>query len=287
MTASTDIDEIRKLRGTDIFANCKPGLSESEFRARCGGQSIWHSVDLGDIFIEGARKTSSVLAREMKLMDWPDMTGKSVLDVGAFGGFFTFEAERRGAASVTALDYYSWGYDWPKIHQWVREERDAGRTPDTYNPPNWAFDPVEQPGRRAFDVTKEVLGSKAEPILARLEEFDCKPFDIVLYLGVLYHQENPMLSMRKIASLTSEMCIIETLGVHLPGIEDRPMWEFFNSDQVNQDKTTWWAPNEAGLRDLLLASGFTRVELKAGSHELTEAQRAERRLIRIWAHAWK
>lgn len=287
METAAEIAEIRKLRPRDIFADRQIEVTEAEFRARCDGQAIWHSVDLGNVFIEGARKNSTVLAREMKFMDWPDMTGKSVLDVGAFGGWFSFEAERRGAASVTAIDYYSWGYDWPRIHQWVKEEREAGRTPDTYNPPSWAFDPVGQPGRRALDVTKEILGSKVDLVLARMEDFEHDPFDVVLYLGVLYHQENPMLSMRKVASLTSELAIIETLGVHLPGNEDRPVWEFYNSDQVNNDKTTWWAPNEAGLRDLLLACGFSRVEIKAGYDQLPENRRGTRQLLRIWAHAWK
>jgi tRNA (mo5U34)-methyltransferase len=244
-------------------------------------------VDLGDLFIEGARKDSRVLANESKLIDWPDLRGKSVLDIGAFGGWYSFEAERRGAASVTAIDYYSWCYDWPKIHQWVSAERAEGRVPDTYNPPAWAIDEIAQPGRRAFDITKEILGSKVTPILAHVENFESDPFDVVLYLGVLYHTRNPFYSLDKVAALTKDHLIVETLGVYLPGQEDRPLWEFFNSDQVNTDKSTWWAPNDAGLKDLLQACGFSRVEIKAGANQLSESRRQERQLIRIWAHAWK
>lgn len=283
----SSVDEIRALRPLDLYKDHKSGISEAEFRSRCGSQAIWHSVDLGDVFIEGARKNSDVLARENRLIDWPDLRGKSVLDIGAFGGWYSFEAERRGAASVTAIDYYSWCYDWPKIHKWVESERSAGRVPNTYEPPAWAIDEISQPGRRAFDVTKEALGSKVEPILTHVEEFESDPFDVVLYLGVLYHTRNPFYSLGKVADLTKDHLIVETLGLHLPGQEERPLWEFFHSDQVNTDKSTWWAPNEAGLRDMLLACGFERVEIKGGVAQLTDRQRETRQLIRIWAHAGK
>jgi tRNA (mo5U34)-methyltransferase len=281
------VDEIRNSRPMDLYRDFKSPVSEDEFRVRCGGQAIWHSVDLGDLFIEGARKDSRVLVTENKLIEWPDVRGKSVLDIGAFGGWFSFEAERRGAASVTAIDYYSWCYDWPKIHEWVRSERAAGRVPDTYNPPSWTIDEVGQPGRRAFDVTKEILGSKVTTRLSHVEDFESDPFDLVLYLGVLYHTRNPFYSLSKVAELTNDHLIVETLGVHLPGHEDRPLWEFFNSDQVNTDKSTWWAPNGAGLEDMLRACGFSRVETKSGSNRLSESQRQSRQLIRIWVHAWK
>lgn len=281
------VDEIRNLRPVDVYGAFRSPISEEEFRERCGAQAIWHSVDLGDLFIEGARKNSSVLAKENKLIDWPDLRDKSVLDIGAFGGWYSFEAERRGARSVTAIDYYSWCYDWPKIHEWVQKERTAGRIPDTYNPPSWTIDEVAQPGRRAFDVTKEILGSTVTPILSHVEEFESDPFDLVLYLGVLYHTRNPFYSLGKVAALAKDQLIIETLGLHLPGQEDRPLWEFFNSDQVNTDKSTWWAPNEAGLRDMLQACGFSRVEIKSGTDQLNDRQLQSRQLMRIWAHAWK
>lgn len=281
------VQAIRELRQVDIYKDFRCNITEEDFRRRCGEQAIWHSVDLGDLFIEGARKTSAVLAKEMRLMDMPDLRGKSVLDIGAFGGWFSFEAERRGAASVTALDYYSWVYDWPKIHRWVRAEREAGRVADTYNPPSDTIDPVGQPGRRALDVTREIIGSKVQTTLGVVEDFKHDPFDVVLYLGVLYHTKNPFYSLQKVADLCKEQLIVETLGVHLPGQEDRPVWEFFNADQVNKDSTTWWAPNEKGLADMLIATGFSQVEIKGGADQLSDAQRQRRHLTRIWIHARK
>lgn len=284
----SDITTIRELRPIDIYRDRTSTITEQEFRSKCAPQAIWHSIDLGDVFIEGSKKTSAVLAKENKILDWPDVRGKSVLDIGAFGGWFSFEAERRGAASVTAVDSHSWYYDWPKIHEWVTKERAAGRAPDTYAPPAWAIDKVSQPGRRAFDLTKEILGSQVKPVLVDVEDFESDPFDVVLYLGVLYHTPNPLYSLKKVAALTKDHLIVETLGVHLPGQEDRPLWEFFHSDQVNSDATTWWAPNDLGLRDMLLAAGFSRVELKYGARDQLNEDRLKRRyLTRLWAHAWK
>src|SRR5258706_16415609 len=96
---ASSVDAIRQARPIDKYRDHKSGLTEAEFRRRCRGQIIWHSVDLGDLFVEGKRKGSARLAEENALMDWPDLRGKTVLDIGAFGGWFSFEAERRGAAA--------------------------------------------------------------------------------------------------------------------------------------------------------------------------------------------
>jgi tRNA (mo5U34)-methyltransferase len=281
------VDHIRASRPIDTFKDRQTGISETEFRRRCEGQVIWHSVDLGDLWIEGARKTSEVLAKETKLIRWPDVRGKSVLDIGAFGGWFSFEAERRGASSVTAIDYHSWVVDWPGLRKWVDAEREAGRAPDAYNPPAHLIDEAKQPGRRALDVTRELLGSRVKTELAKFENFESEPFDLTLFLGVLYHCENPMAALRKVASLTKDHLIIETHGIYLPGHEDKAYWEYFGDDAVNADITTWWAPNDKGLADMLKAVGFSRIEMVSGGFNLPAQAKAEARYVRIWAHAWK
>ena len=64
-------------------------------------------------------------------MHLPDLSGRTVLDIGAYDGFYSFEAERRGAARVLATD--SWTWNWPGS--------DA---------------------RRNFDLAHDVLESKVE-----------------------------------------------------------------------------------------------------------------------------
>lgn len=286
MTDSEHIAQIRSQRPTDLYRDHVSGITEQEFRARCGAQNIWHSVDLGDLFIEGARKTSEILARENRSLNLPDLSGKTVLDVGAFGGWFSFEAERRGA-DVTAIDYYSWIFDWPKLMDWVRKERAEGREPDPYDPPADCVNVDACPGRLVLDTTKEILGSRVKTITTTLENFQSDPFDVVLYLGVLYHVENPMESLRKIASLTKGDLIIETLGRYVPGLEDCSHWEYYGGAEMRGDSTTWWAPNAKGLEDMLTAVGFKDVRVNAVTDHLTNDQRKRPQAIRVWAHASK
>ena len=44
-------------------------------------------------------------------IDLPDLAGKTVLDIGAWDGYYSFQAERLGASGVVALDHYVWGVD--------------------------------------------------------------------------------------------------------------------------------------------------------------------------------
>jgi hypothetical protein len=67
--------------------------------------------------------------------------------------------------------------------------------------------------------------------------------------------------------------------------EDKALWEFIGDDSVNNDITTWWAPNEQGLSDMLRAVGFRHIEIKAGNDQIPASARTAPRRIRIWAHA--
>ncbi len=211
-----------------------------------------------------------------------------MLDVGAFGGFYSFEAERRGCTAVTALDYYSWGTDFSKLHAWADEERRRGRVPDNYFAPPSVFDPVGQPGRRAFDVTRRLLGSTVVPVCARLEDYHpAAPCDVVLYLGVLYHCKDPLGAFGHLARVCGGVAVVETLGIVTPRDEDRPLWEFYRDDRINRDGSTWWAPNERGLEDMLLAAGFSRVEILYGADEAMQWKLETPATTRLIVHAFK
>ena len=134
-------------------------------------------------------------------------------------------------------------------------------------------------------------------------------FDVVLFLGVLYHLTDPFGALRRLALVTDEVAVIETAGVEAPGNDDQPAFMFFPNDELLGDPTNWWAPNEAGLVARGHAAGFSRVEtrLTARATEPKEATLARvRRTIgaagltwggitppwrftptRIVAHAWK
>ena len=246
----------------------------------------WHSIDLGAEFIEGRRKGARQLAHETLMAHWPDMTGKSVLDIGAWGGWFSFEAERRGAAKVTAAEYYSWVMDVDRLNAWMESQRGLGAVVNAYEAPADCNDEDAMPGRLAFDMTRGLLGSKVRPLLARVEEAEFEAHDITLCLGVLYHNENPYLLLQKLASCTRELLILETVGVYLPGSPNVPAWHFFGAGELRGDGSTFWASTEQGLQNMLKRVGFSSVEVLYGAEQVTGSP-GEAVHFRLWAHARK
>src|ERR1051326_2299337 len=77
-----------------------------EWRRRFMEGGWWHSFELPDgSFIRGV---SDLEAQEFRIAQFPipdDLTGKRVLDIGAWDGWFAFEMERRGA-EVVAIDRF-------------------------------------------------------------------------------------------------------------------------------------------------------------------------------------
>ena len=65
----------------------------------------WHSIDLGHGVVTKGYKAPETLQYELESLRLPDLRDKTVLDIGAHDGFFSFEAERHGARRVVALDH--------------------------------------------------------------------------------------------------------------------------------------------------------------------------------------
>ncbi len=60
----------------------------------------WHSIDLGDGVVTPGYKSPELLETELAALRLPDLAGRSVLDIAAWDGYFSFAAERLGAARV-------------------------------------------------------------------------------------------------------------------------------------------------------------------------------------------
>src|SRR5205823_2308884 len=71
-------------------------------------QAWHHSIDLGDGVITPGGKTPAHHHYDLERLRLPDLKDKSVLDVGAWDGYYTFMAEGAGARRVVALDHYAW-----------------------------------------------------------------------------------------------------------------------------------------------------------------------------------
>ena len=119
--------------------------------------------------------------------------GLSVLDVGTFDGFYSFLAEKRGAARVLAIDseqYIDWVYD------------------------RWG---VRLAGAEGFRAIKHLLRSQVE--YRRMDAFALddldERFDFIFCFGLLHRVENPLGLLRLLARrLTPQgQMLIETYGI--------------------------------------------------------------------------
>lgn len=206
----------------------------------------FHTIDLGHgIVTPGLDESAAKLA----LLGLPDdLTGCSVLDVGTFDGYFAFEAERRGASRVVAADDFCWSH-----------------------PESPLLD------GKGFDIARWALGSKVEKVRVSVEDLTPElvggRFDYVLFLGVLYHAQDPMRYLRNVFNVCEGTCILET---HVDALDQaRPMMVFYPGGALNNDPSNFWGPNPECVSAMLTEVGFTEVALvaEAGSRMTFHARR--------------
>ena len=204
-------------------------------------------------------KTIDVLRKEAEVVFRHGVTGENVLDIGASDGWFSFEAERRGAARVLACDHFHW------------------------SGPGWG-------DKRGFDHAHARYGSKVESRDMNVQEMSpSNPgvFDTVLLLGVLYHVKDPLNALEHAASVTGKTLVVETVSAF-----DALPWKlatYFEGDEYHGDPTNFWAPNRACLAALLRDVGFRRVEITHNPNVAPHWRRPQTywRHSRMIAHAWR
>jgi tRNA (mo5U34)-methyltransferase len=189
----------------------------------------FHQIELGNGIVTPGQKNT---LNEIKLMGIPDdLTGKTVLDIGAWDGFYSFEAEKRGAKRVLATDSYVWG----------------GKT--------WG-------SKKGFELVRKIKNSKVEDMNIDIMEISSDKigtFDLVLFLGVLYHMRHPLLALEKVSDVTKEMAIIETT-TDLHEIK-RPAMAFYPEGELDGDESNWIGLNHAGMEAMLKVVGFKKIKL--------------------------
>jgi tRNA (mo5U34)-methyltransferase len=148
---------------------------------------------------------------------------------------------------------------------------------------------VPEIGKRGFEFAHAALGSKVEDI--ELEVLDITPdrvgaFDLVLFLGVLYHMAHPLLALERVASVTKTHLILET---HVDmGESDRPVLAFYPEDECAGDGSNWFGPNRAAVEAMLWVVGFRKIELKSSTPVVYSVRGARKsRFGRMVFHAWK
>jgi tRNA (mo5U34)-methyltransferase len=192
----------------------------------------WHSFELpGGRRIDGAVELAALKLRLAQFPIPEDLRGKRVLDIGAWDGWYSFEMERRGA-EVMAIDCWD-------------------------NP--------------RFREVHEILQSRVD--YRQLDIYELTPtrigrFDIVLFMGVLYHLKHPLLALERVCALATEMAAVESFVLreeHLPGggVGQRTMLEFYETDEFGGQTDNWIGPTLPCLLAFCRTAGFARTELRS------------------------
>lgn len=213
-----------------------------EIRRRAEALGPWfHNLDLG-----GVRTAPDHFLGDYPAVKWKgfshaipqDLSGKTVLDIGCNGGFYSIEMKRRGAAQVVGID---------SDEDYLAQARFAA----------------------------EVTGQEIE--FRKLSVYDVaalgERFDIVLFLGVLYHLRHPLLALDLIHEHAArDLLVFQSMQRGSPEVEpaqeDYDFWmaeqfEFpgwpkllFIEHRYAHDQTNWWVPNRACVEAMLRSAGF-------------------------------
>ena len=205
------------------------GLQLESLKQEVAALQWWHTIDLGNGLVTPGLDPTPARLPELQIPQ--DLTGLSVLDIGAWDGFFSFEAERRGARRVLATDSFCWGQG------------------------GWG-------SKAGFALARQALGSHVEDL--NIDPLELSPdrvgtFDLVLFIGVLYHMRHPLLALERVFSVTRDRLILQT-QVDLSAL-DRPALAFYQGTELNNDPTNWCGPNPPAVVAMLRAVGFSEVKI--------------------------
>jgi tRNA (mo5U34)-methyltransferase len=167
-----------------------------------------------------------------------DLRGKSVLDIGCNAGFYSLEMKRRGASRVLGID---------SDERYLAQARFAASVTETE---------IEFRQLSVYEVGS--LGEK---------------FDLVLFLGVLYHLRYPLLALDLLREhVTNDLLVVQSMlrgDEHIEPLEfDYPFEQkdifnlagfpklHFIENKYSEDETNWWIPNNACLEAMLRSAGF-------------------------------
>jgi len=214
----------------------------ADFEARIRALGPWfHNMTIG-----GVQTAPDHFLGDYPSLKWrqfahaipADLTGRSVLDVGCNAGFYSFEMKRRGAARVV-------GIDWDEAY--LAQARFAAEA-------NGAD--IEFRRMSVYEV-------------AALEE----RFDVVLFMGVLYHLRHPLLALDLLyehvvggllvfQSMLRGSAAVADVEPDYPfqadAIFDDPAFPrmFFIERKYSGDPTNWWVPNRSAMEAMLRSAGF-------------------------------
>jgi tRNA (mo5U34)-methyltransferase len=234
---------------------------DSALQARVAELGPWfHNMDLGGVWTAPDHFLGNYPNEKFQRFapHLPaDLSGKSVLDIGCNAGFYSIEMKRRGAGRVVAID---------SDDRYLAQARFASDT--------LGFDDIEFAKLDVYDVG--ALGEK---------------FDVVIFMGVLYHLRHPLLALDLIHEhVAGDLLLFQSMqrgSSHVLALEED--YEFKETDlffetgypklhfveqRYAKDWTNWWVPNRACSEAMLRSAGF-RIESRI-EEEVYLCRRAER-----------
>jgi len=225
-------------------ATQKPSVLEArkriDFAKELAEKGWYHSFELPDgSRIDGFMSLEHERMRYARFPIPDDLRGKKVLDIGAWDGWFSFEAERHGA-TVTAVDCVEMR-SFLEVKRRLNSQVDY-RTMDVYEMPDAG------------------LGT----------------FDIVFFLGIVYHVRHPLLALDILCGLTRDIAIVDSFvtdgSTWQDNPEEIPTMEFYELEELGNQFGNWFGPSVACLVAMCRAAGFVRVELLfAAAHHAVAA----------------
>jgi tRNA (mo5U34)-methyltransferase len=217
-------------------------VSKDEIRRRAEALGPWfHNIELNGVWTAPQHFLGDYPAVKWRSFAGAipqDLTGKSVLDIGCNGGFYSIEMKKRGAARVLGIDF---------------------------------DDDYLAQARFAADVTGHDIEFR------KLSVYDVgalsERFDVVLFMGVLYHLRHPLLALDLIhAHVAKDLFVFQSMQRGSRDIdpvqENYTFWQMEHFDRPGypkmhfiehryaDDPTNWWAPNAAAVEAMLRSSGF-------------------------------
>jgi tRNA (mo5U34)-methyltransferase len=178
------------------------------------------------------------------------LEGKRVLDVGAWDGYWTFEALKRGAREVVAIDDFS-----DYLGRLENKDRRAWENFDLCRDAlGYTADTCRRIDMSVYDVSEQALGR----------------FDVIFFFGTLYHLRHPLLALDRLAAICDDEIYVESailddfspyqggMGHGYPG--GQMVMEFYPTTEYGNNPTNWWVPTLQTMAHMVRASGFTNVK---------------------------
>lgn len=227
--------------GPEFVAAPPTQVNTAEIRRKVEELGAWfHNIDL-----YGVETAPQHFLGDFPNVKWKhiapalpqDLAGATVLDIGCNGGFYSIEMKRRGAARVIGIDVDD---------RYLNQARFAAST--------LGFD-IEFEKHSVYDV--DAIAGK---------------FDIVLFMGVLYHLRYPLYALDRVVHKVGQQLVFQTMirGSE-NGYQADPDYHFWNKKifdgrdfpamyfiehKYASDPTNWWIPNRAAAEAMLRSAGM-------------------------------